>query len=69
MAASTLIIGEVGMLLLIVSALTGADEADLDMDVDLDVDLDLDLETDLEADIDAGGSHGGQPWAEAFSNG
>jgi hypothetical protein len=64
MAASTfLIIGGVGMLLLLVSALTGADEADLDMDVDLDVDLDLDLETDLDTDLDtdlgAGGTHGG----------
>lgn len=54
MAASTfLIIGMVGLVLLAISAMLGADDADLDMDLDVDLDLDVD------ADVDAGSGGGG----------
>ena len=60
MAASTfLIIGGVGMVLLLVSAVMGDHDTDMDMDVDLDVDLDMDLDADLETDLDADSSSGG----------
>lgn len=56
MAASTfLIIGVLGMILLLVSALLGGDHADMDMNVDVD----LDVDTDLEADGHASGVGGG----------
>lgn len=49
-----LAIGLIGLVLLAVSALLGADEADVDMD--LDVDLDVDLDTDADLDAPSGGS-------------
>ena len=57
MAASTfLVIGAVGMILLVVSAFLGADDADLDMDADFDIDLEADVDTDVHT---AGLSGGG----------
>ena len=56
MAASTfLVIGAVGMVLLVVSAFLGADDADLDMDADLDIDLEADTDTDVHAAAAGGG--------------
>ncbi len=60
MAANTfLVIGAVGMVLLVVSALLGGDHADFDMNVDADLDLDLDVDTDVETDVHAGAAGGG----------
>ncbi|MCP3977474.1 MAG: hypothetical protein GY720_23560 [bacterium] len=56
MAANTfLVIGAVGMVLLVVSAFLGADDADLDMDADIDVDLEADLDSDVHGGAVGGG--------------
>jgi hypothetical protein len=47
-----LAIGVAGLVVLLVSAFLGADDADVDADVDLDLDADLDLGTDLDLDTD-----------------
>ncbi len=49
-----LAIGVIGLVLLAVSALLGADEADVDMDLDLDVDVDLDTDADLDSPTGGG---------------
>lgn len=58
MAASTfLVIGMVGLVLLAIAALLGAD--DMDVDADLDADFDVDVDTDTDADIHANIDSGG----------
>lgn len=57
MAASTfLVIGMVGLVLLAIAALMGADDMDVDADLDADLDVDVDADTDLHAHADPSGS-------------